>query len=131
MPKKILVVDDEPDSVDFVSSILEENGYDYISAYDGVEGLELVRKEKPDLILLDLIMPEKSGIHTSDWALRAALKFSTPRPSALDVMPFRPSSSPFSTLLSLPCPVSGLRPVRAYAPEASLCSFFHPPFQLL
>lgn len=62
MPKKILVVDDEPDSVDFLSSILEENGYDYISAYDGVEGLELARKEKPDLILLDLIMPEKSGI---------------------------------------------------------------------
>ena len=75
MPKQILVVDDEPDRVDFVSSILEENGYAYISAYDGVEGLELVRKEKPDLILLDLIMPEKNGIHTSDWALRPCSKF--------------------------------------------------------
>lgn len=62
MPRKILVVDDEPDSVDYVSSILEENGYEPISATDGIEGLELARKEKPDMILLDLIMPEKSGI---------------------------------------------------------------------
>jgi CheY-like chemotaxis protein len=62
MPKKILVVDDEPDSVDYLCSILEENGYEHISASDGVEGLELARKEKPDMILLDLIMPEKSGI---------------------------------------------------------------------
>jgi len=62
MPKKILVVDDEPDSISFLTSVLEENGYDHISACDGVEGLELAQKEKPDLILLDLIMPEKSGI---------------------------------------------------------------------
>ncbi len=62
MPKKILVVDDEPDAISFVGSVLEDNGYDYISADNGVEGLELARKEKPDAILLDLIMPEKSGI---------------------------------------------------------------------
>ena len=62
MPKKILVVDDEPDSISFLTSVLEENGYDHISASDGVEGLELAQKEKPDLILLDLIMPEKSGM---------------------------------------------------------------------
>ena len=48
MPKKILVVDDEADSVDYISSILEENGYEYISAFDGVEGMELARKENPD-----------------------------------------------------------------------------------
>lgn len=62
MPKKILVVDDEPDAISFIGSVLEDNGYDYISANNGVEGLELARKEKPDAILLDLIMPEKSGI---------------------------------------------------------------------
>ena len=63
MPKKILVVDDEPDAISFITSILEDNGFsDYISASNGVEGLELARKEKPDLILLDLMMPEKSGI---------------------------------------------------------------------
>jgi CheY-like chemotaxis protein len=62
MSRKILVVDDEPDSVSFLESVLEENGYDYVSAADGVEGLKLAREEKPVLILLDLIMPEKSGI---------------------------------------------------------------------
>jgi CheY-like chemotaxis protein len=63
MPKKILIVDDEPDAISFITSILEDNDFqDHISASNGVEGLELARKEKPDLILLDLMMPEKSGI---------------------------------------------------------------------
>ncbi|MBC8460735.1 MAG: response regulator [Deltaproteobacteria bacterium] len=62
MVKKILIIDDESDSISFIGTILEDNGYDYISADNGVEGLELTRKEMPDLILLDLIMPEKSGI---------------------------------------------------------------------
>lgn len=62
MSGKILVVDDEPDSVSFLESVLEENGYDYVSANDGAEGLNLARQEKPILILLDLIMPEKGGI---------------------------------------------------------------------
>ena len=62
MAKKILIVDDEPDSVSFISSILEDNGYESISSRTGVGGMELARKEKPDLILLDLIMPEKGGI---------------------------------------------------------------------
>ena len=62
MSGKILIVDDEPDSVCFLESVLEENGYDYVSAGDGVEGIKLAREEKPVLILLDLIMPEKSGI---------------------------------------------------------------------
>jgi two-component system phosphate regulon response regulator PhoB len=62
MPKKILIVDDEPDVRTYLSSVLEENGYASISAKDGVEGLEVLRKEKPDLVLLDLMMPKKSGI---------------------------------------------------------------------
>ena len=62
MPKKILIVDDEPDAISFVGTVLEDNDYDYISADNGVEGIDLARKEKPDAILLDLIMPEKSGI---------------------------------------------------------------------
>ena len=62
MPKRILVVDDEPDAISYISSVLEDNGYEYLSAENGEEGLELARKEKPDMILLDLIMPEKSGM---------------------------------------------------------------------
>ncbi len=62
MSKKILVVDDEPDAIDFIGTILNDNGYEYFSAQNGVEGLKLARERRPDLILLDLIMPEKSGI---------------------------------------------------------------------
>jgi CheY-like chemotaxis protein len=62
MAKKILIVDDEPDIVTFLGAILEENGYESVSAKDGVEGLEVLYREKPDLVLLDLMMPKKSGI---------------------------------------------------------------------
>jgi len=62
MPKRILIVDDEPDAISYIGSVLEENGYDYLSAENGEEGLEMAKKEKPDMILLDLIMPGKSGI---------------------------------------------------------------------
>ena len=62
MSKKILIVDDEPDVLTFVGTVLKDNGYTCVSAKDGVEGLELLYKEKPDLVLLDLLMPKKSGI---------------------------------------------------------------------
>ena len=62
MSKKILIVDDEPDTRTFLSAVLEDNGYTSIGAKDGIEGLEVLRKEKPDLVLLDLMMPKKSGI---------------------------------------------------------------------
>ena len=62
MSKRILIIDDEPDIVTFLSAVLEENGYSTVSAKDGVEGLEVLRREKPDLVLLDLMMPKKSGI---------------------------------------------------------------------
>ena len=56
MPKKILVVDDEPDIRQSVQMILEKNGYEVITAENGDECLEKI-KEKPDLILLDIMMP--------------------------------------------------------------------------
>ena len=62
MSKKILIVDDEPDVLTFTSAVVEENGYQSVKAKNGVEGIELVYKEKPDLVLLDLMMPKKSGI---------------------------------------------------------------------
>ena len=62
MSKKILVVDDEPDVVTYLTTLLEDAGYSTISAADGAEGLEKVRGESPDLITLDITMPEKSGV---------------------------------------------------------------------
>jgi len=62
MAKRVLSVDDEPEAIDFASAVLEENGYIAISAEDGVEGMEKVKAEKPDLVLLDIMMPGKGGI---------------------------------------------------------------------
>ena len=59
--KQILVVDDEKDIVEFLTQLLEDNGYEVIGASDGVQGMEMVVKNRPDLILLDLQMPEETG----------------------------------------------------------------------
>jgi len=62
MPKKILIVDDDPDIILFLSTVLQDNGYHTMEATNGQEGLEMLKTEHPDLILLDLMMPKKSGI---------------------------------------------------------------------
>ncbi len=62
MSKKVLVVDDDPDVRTFIVTVLEENNYIPIVAHDGVEGLQKVKEEKPDLITLDVLMPRGSGI---------------------------------------------------------------------
>jgi len=59
--KRILVVDDEPDFCSIVQGQLEKEGYDVDLAYNGVEGLEKVRSNPPDAIVLDVMMPEKDG----------------------------------------------------------------------
>lgn len=58
---KILVVDDEPDVVMLIERTLKAEGLDVIRAYDGLEALDLAIREKPDLILLDIMMPTMSG----------------------------------------------------------------------
>lgn len=59
--KKILLIDDDPDFVEAVKVIVENGGYEVGVAYDGEEGLEAVAKEKPDLIVLDVMMPVMNG----------------------------------------------------------------------
>lgn len=59
--KKILVVDDEPEFVNMLKMRLENADYDVTVAPDGREGLEIARSAKPDLIVLDVLMPHKDG----------------------------------------------------------------------
>lgn len=59
--KRILIVDDEPELVKAVQIRIEQGGYETLVAYDGREGLEKAKKEKPDLIILDLMLPKMDG----------------------------------------------------------------------
>jgi CheY-like chemotaxis protein len=61
--KKILVVDDEPDTVAYLTAILEDNGYAVCSAYNAEKAMELLDKEIPDLMLVDVMMPGASGLN--------------------------------------------------------------------
>lgn len=67
--KKILVVDDEEHVVAAIVTNLQLEGYEVIPAYNGMEALELVREEKPDLVVLDVMMPEMNG-----WEVLQSLK---------------------------------------------------------
>ena len=61
MPGKILIVDDDPDILDALTVILESRDYQVITARDGIEGLANLKAEKPDLMILDLLMPKMDG----------------------------------------------------------------------
>jgi two-component system, OmpR family, phosphate regulon response regulator PhoB len=62
MSKRVLVVDDDPDVRSFVMTVLDENRYMPLVAEDGVEGFEMIEKDPPDLVILDVLMPRGSGI---------------------------------------------------------------------
>ncbi|MBL7684218.1 MAG: response regulator transcription factor [Flavipsychrobacter sp.] len=64
LPGKILIVDDEPDIVEFISYNLKGKGYLISTARDGVEAIRKAKDFRPDLILLDIMMPNKDGIQT-------------------------------------------------------------------
>jgi CheY-like chemotaxis protein len=71
----VLVVDDEPDVVTYLSSVLEDAGMKVLTAYDGEQALAILREKTADLISLDLVMPRKSGIRllvelrkTREWS---------------------------------------------------------------
>jgi len=59
--EKILIVDDDPDIVEAVGMMLEAHGYEVATAVDGIEALASLRAEKPDLMILDLLMPKMDG----------------------------------------------------------------------
>lgn len=58
---RILVVDDDPDAREFIGVVLSDAGAEILEARDGVEALEIARRERPDLITLDINMPNKTG----------------------------------------------------------------------
>jgi len=71
--KYILIVDDDPDLVETVSMMLESKGFEVGKAYDGIEGEEAIKKRRPDVLILDVMMPRKNGyqlckeLKTNKW----------------------------------------------------------------
>ena len=65
--KRILVVDDEPDFALLVQGNLQKEGFEVDVAYNGVEGLEKIKQNPPDAVVLDVMMPEMDGYPTPPW----------------------------------------------------------------
>lgn len=61
MSKKILIIDDDPAIVEFLEEFFQDNDFTTVTAFNGVEGLDKLKAEKPDLVTLDMDMPEKGG----------------------------------------------------------------------
>ena len=76
-PKKILLVDDDPDIRDTIQAAFESRGFDTILAQDGNQGLALAEVEEPDLVVLDMMMPKRSGFLVLE---RIRQKFGKPMP---------------------------------------------------
>ena len=66
MPPKILIVDDEPNIVIPLQFLMEQNGYITLVAQSGEEALEMISKEKPDLVLLDIMLPGVDGFEVCE-----------------------------------------------------------------
>jgi CheY-like chemotaxis protein len=60
--KTILVVDDDPDTLTYLTTVLEDHGFATVAAKDGAEALQRIEEKPPDLVTLDIAMPEKSGV---------------------------------------------------------------------
>ncbi|RMF58945.1 MAG: sigma-54-dependent Fis family transcriptional regulator [Calditrichaeota bacterium] len=66
MKTRILIVDDEQDSLDLMHELFEQNGYETFTAHNGVEALEIIRENEPDIMISDMVMPEMGGLELMD-----------------------------------------------------------------
>ncbi|MEX1098182.1 MAG: response regulator [Planctomycetales bacterium] len=73
-PLRILIVEDDPDVLDALRVALADAGYEVLVARDGAEGLMRVERDAPDLLLLDVVMPKRSGFYVLDRLRRGALR---------------------------------------------------------
>ncbi len=79
MPKKrILVIDDEPDFIRLLQARLQIAGYDVLTAQDGIKGIQAARREKPDVIIMDIMMPGLDGHTVCDMLKKSTLTWSIP-----------------------------------------------------
>ena len=94
-PKKIIIADDERDIVELVAYNLEREGFSVLKAFDGRGAWEMVRKEKPDLVILDLMMPEVPGMEV------CRMIRSHPETAAIPIIMLTAKSEPLDRILGL------------------------------
>ena len=118
----ILVVEDYPDTQDLLRLLLERVGYEVIAAADGLEGLEKARQQRPDLILLDLAMPELDG-----WATARRLK-ADPQTAAIPLVAVTAFTLPGDKREALAAGCDGYigKPFRAAEFAAEVAAFLAP-----
>lgn len=75
---RVMIVDDSPTEVHVLTTMLEKNGHDVIAASSGEEGVEMAKKEHPDLILMDVVMPGMNGFQATRQILRCDKTVSIP-----------------------------------------------------
>jgi two-component system, OmpR family, response regulator VicR len=95
MPNKIMVVDDEPDVVDLVKLVLESDGFSVVTAYSGKEALDRLVQEMPDLVLLDIMMPQMDG-----WEVYSRIK-ANPRTKDIPVAMLTAKSQSIDKMIGL------------------------------
>lgn len=108
MKSKILVVDDEPNIVEFLEIDLSGAGYEVITAYNGKEALKRVKEERPDLILLDVMMPELNGFRTCEILRKDVDNISIP----IIMLTFKDEESDIAQALELGADDYAIKPVK-------------------
>lgn len=76
--RRVLIIDDEPDFVKMLQARLQIEGYEVLTAEDGIKGIQLARRERPDLIILDIMMPGMDGHHVCDTLKKSSLTWAIP-----------------------------------------------------
>ena len=61
MAKQVLLIDDNHNTIEYLSAVLSDHGYESTAAFDGEEGLEKIKQTRPDLVVLDVMMPKRTG----------------------------------------------------------------------
>ena len=95
MPKKIVYIEDDFEMTYLIKMILERRGYEIIATNNGLEGFEIIEREKPDLVLLDLMMPNIDG-----WDIYHQLK-SDMRTEQIPVIVISAKAQPIDRVLGL------------------------------
>jgi len=123
MPATVLIIEDNIDNLDLVRFLLAEENYRILTARDGKEGLALARKELPEIILLDLALPEMDG-----WRLARAVK-DDPQTAGIKVVAITAHALPYDRERAMEAGCDGYitKPLDINGFPAQIAAYLKPP----